>query len=223
MFCRRYARLVKYAALFLFVTCFALSLNTALASADPLVTVFGKQPRSSVLILGGAVLVLSFFYDRFWCRYLCPAGAFLSLLNGVQGLRRMLPRRYPKLCGYAVGHVRELDCICCDRCRAPGDKEHAFVKQASAHPITHPWGIVCLAALALVAGLVARDALSVGYRRSATAPGAIVAGVGGVSRDADMQTLRARIRQRQLSNHEAMYYDRLPVSTGRDAHPGTRE
>ena len=43
-------------------------------------------------LLGYAIgLLLSLFYARFWCRNLCPAGAFLSLLNGVRLLRRFVP------------------------------------------------------------------------------------------------------------------------------------
>ena len=41
-----------------------------------------------ILALSGIVLFASLFYFRFWCRYLCPAGAFLALFNKLRLLRR---------------------------------------------------------------------------------------------------------------------------------------
>ncbi|HNT88474.1 MAG TPA: 4Fe-4S binding protein, partial [Candidatus Hydrogenedentes bacterium] len=59
---------------------------------------------------------LSFPYRRFWCRNLCPAGAFLALLNRPRILRRLSPPTHPARCDLGVRNAEELDCIRCDRC-----------------------------------------------------------------------------------------------------------
>ena len=65
----------------------------------------------------GAALLGSLFYTRFWCRYLCPAGAFLSLLNHVRLLRRWVPSKWFGQCEFGLTASDHLDCLCCDRCR----------------------------------------------------------------------------------------------------------
>lgn len=51
----------------------------------------------------GAVLLAEFFISRFWCRYLCPLGAFFALLQRVSPLKI---RRNPDVC---------INCGKCDR------------------------------------------------------------------------------------------------------------
>ena len=72
----RYGRRVKYLLLFLVVTAFALTRDTAVLSADPLTTLFSPWNGHNVLRFAGGLVVLSIFYPRFWCRTLCPAGPF---------------------------------------------------------------------------------------------------------------------------------------------------
>ena len=85
----RYARAVKYLLLFTAAAAFAVFRDCGLISADPLTTFFSSVRTRPILILGLAMLVLSVFYRRFWCRNLCPAGAFLALLNGVRLLQAL--------------------------------------------------------------------------------------------------------------------------------------
>jgi len=214
---RHYGRLVKYALLFLFTVLFAFRLNPSVASADPLVTLFGEHPHGLPLAVGATVLILSFFYDRFWCRYLCPTGAFLSLLNGVQGLWRFLPKRHPKLCVYGITDTRDLDCICCDRCRTPGTRERAQIGQMSSRVLTNPWGMLCLAALVLIAGLIACDVLGPWREPRPSVPVSTVLGSPGISRNVDLKKLDILIRQGKLSNHEAVYYETISTPLGRVA------
>lgn len=58
----------------------------------------------------------SIFYFRFWCRYLCPAGAFLALFNKIRLLGKYAPRPIPARCDLGVAFPRDVDCIHCHRC-----------------------------------------------------------------------------------------------------------
>ncbi len=113
----RYARLIKYLLLFLLVVLYALTRDSAVLTADPLITFFGSARGGIVLGLAIAVLGLSAFFRRFWCRNLCPAGAFLALLKSLRILKRISPPTFPNRCDLGVRNVDELDCIHCDRCR----------------------------------------------------------------------------------------------------------
>lgn len=113
----RYGRFAKYVMLFLFVLLFALTGDFSVLHADPLITIFAAARDRMVIILVLCLLALSFFFRRFWCRNLCPAGAFLALLGGVRLLRRFLPKTRPEVCDMGVRNRSELDCLQCDRCR----------------------------------------------------------------------------------------------------------
>ena len=113
----RYGRFVKYVLLLLVVVFFAMTRDPAVLSADPLVTVFSVARGREALVLGGGALLLAIPFRRFWCRNLCPAGAFLSLLNRIRLLRRLGPRPQPGRCDLGVRNAHEMDCIQCDRCR----------------------------------------------------------------------------------------------------------
>ena len=117
----RYGRTVKYVLLALLVILFGLTRDDGVLLADPLLTVFSPLRDWWVVWFALGLVVLSFFYRRFWCRNLCPAGAFLALLGGVRILRRLLPRTSPGRCDLGVRTVGELDCLFCDRCRHAQD------------------------------------------------------------------------------------------------------
>ena len=113
----RYARAVKYLLLFLLALLYAAHRDAAVLQADPLITMFSGMPGRFVLFLGLGALLLSLTFRRFWCRNLCPAGAFLALCNGVRVFRRLRPPVQPAKCPLGVRTGTEFDCICCDRCR----------------------------------------------------------------------------------------------------------
>jgi polyferredoxin len=74
-----------------------------------------------MLVLTGAVIAGSLVYYRFWCRYLCPLGAFLALGNKLALLQRLGPRRRFEHCDLGVKGDHDLDCIRCHRCLAGRD------------------------------------------------------------------------------------------------------
>ena len=112
----RHVRVLKYGLLALLGLLFALTRDFGILASDPLIVFFGAQDPGWAFWLGLAGVALAFLFPRFWCRGLCPAGAFLALLNRVQVLRRILPRTHPGRCDLGVRTPRDLDCLCCDRC-----------------------------------------------------------------------------------------------------------
>jgi spermidine synthase len=93
----------------------------AWATFNPMQQVFGGQLRGWMLVLTGAVIAGSLVYYRFWCRYLCPLGAFLALGNKLALLQRLGPRRRFEHCDLGVKGDHDLDCIRCHRCLAGRD------------------------------------------------------------------------------------------------------
>ncbi len=113
----RYGRAVKYLVLLFVIALFAFTRDYAALAADPLLTVFAGVWEHGIGLLAGGAVALSFFYRRFWCRNLCPAGAFLAFLNGIRMLRVWRPAVRPPACDLGVEKGTDLDCLCCDRCR----------------------------------------------------------------------------------------------------------
>jgi spermidine synthase len=196
----RYARAVKFGVLFVLVIWFGAGMQRELASGDPLVTAFSSEGVLRPSWLVAALLALAFVYRRFWCRALCPAGAFLSLLGGVRLLRRWLPAVHPKRCEFGVRGVRDLDCLQCDRCRIRGSRGE---EEADTH--VRP----ARAWLYLGAVIVVLVALGGSFRAASEGE----TGLGGAAevrpsgaRPADERAIRALIEQRRLSEREAMFY-----------------
>ncbi len=130
----RWTRLLKYVLLFIIVLLFLTSADIAITGGDPLTAAF--SPAASRAMLGFVVLLLlpAFFYPRFWCRHLCPTGAFLAILNRVQLLRFLAPRVNHQLCPFGVRDTAEIDCICCDRCRHATKAEAKACKATASRP-----------------------------------------------------------------------------------------
>lgn len=113
----RYARAVKYGLLVIFIVLFFLTRDYAVLRADPLIAVFSPTRGAATAACAAALLLLSLRYRRFWCRNLCPAGAFLSVLSGIALARKWIPQTRPAHCDQGVRRTNELDCLHCDRCR----------------------------------------------------------------------------------------------------------
>lgn len=71
----RQARMILFSILMII---FLLTHNAQLLGVDPLITAFSHV---RMLVLG--LLMLSLVYSRFWCRVLCPTGAWLSLVAAI--------------------------------------------------------------------------------------------------------------------------------------------
>lgn len=213
---------VKYIILFVLIVVFFLSRNRTTLAADPLISVFNLrftiydfQPliKSGAMLVIAAALIGSIFYVRFWCRYLCPVGAFLSLLNGVVILKRYLPAKKFVRCEFGLTDKDQMDCLYCDRCRYR-TKEHKGIR-AKACPERSQRGqkgtrvfMTCVFAVATLVSVVSvsrfLQVASTGFDQSA----ALVSS-GGQSRDVDLQRIQKMIRQKRLSDREAEFYKKV--------------
>lgn len=198
----RYARWIKYALLFLLVLIFAATRDYNVLSADPLVTVFGALREQNILILGLILLALSIPFRRFWCRNLCPAGAFLALLNHVRLLRKLSPPTLPRRCDLGVRNREELDCLRCDRC--------VYRKETPPPPeksSPHAAHILLPAVIAIAAIITISSFHHAGHTIEAwTAITPAPAGFAGKPREVDLPRIQRLIEKRDLSDREADFY-----------------
>ncbi|HUT29217.1 MAG TPA: 4Fe-4S binding protein [Sedimentisphaerales bacterium] len=218
----RQARFIKYIVLFLVIIVFFLSRSRTTLAADPLISIFnmrfsilarrpfgGYDLQPALLWITGMALLGSIFYSRFWCRYLCPVGALLSLFNNVTLLKHLLPPKKYARCEFGLTGKDRMDCIYCDKCRY---EAQAIPKQELEPGVERPgvqWLRRYLVATVIAAALVV-SAISVNKFLEAMPTGrdysAAFVASGGQPRDVDLQRIRTMIRQNKLSDHEAEYY-----------------
>jgi len=200
---------------------FFLVRNRTTLAADPLISIFGLQISQSGFHLAGAgfsvvmfivvvtALLFSLFYTRWWCRYLCPAGAFLSLLNGIALFKKYLPAKKFSKCEFGLTARDNLDCIQCDRCRYEKralTRRPALERSSATSVAVVPrfFIISVLVAGILISGISIRRFLQVVPTGSDYS--AKFVSSGGQPRDVDLQQIRKLIEQNRLSDHEADYY-----------------
>ncbi len=220
----QWGRFVKYVVLFVLLAAFFLVRNRTTLAADPLISIFGLQISQSGFHLAGAgfsvvmfivvvtALLFSLFYTRWWCRYLCPAGAFLSLLNGIALFKKYLPAKKFSKCEFRLTARDNLDCIQCDRCRYEKRAliQHPALERTSStsvEVVPRFFIISVLVVGVLVSAVSVRRFLQVvpaGGDYSAK-----FVSSGGQPRDVDVQQIRKLIEQNRLSDHEAEYYKRV--------------
>jgi spermidine synthase len=207
----QYGRAAKYCILFLLVAVYALTRDFGVLHADPLITLFGAGRDRFVVAVAIICVTLSLIYPRFWCRNLCPTGAFLSLLNGLSLLRRLTPARYPHRCDLGVRTTDDLDCIHCDRCRLAGESEAPAEPEHAALSLFEKTFLI---AVMIVAGVFLEHTASearVFFRSwAASVTGTGITGAAGKPRDLDVQRVQQLIRQRRLSDYEAQFYGPVP-------------
>jgi hypothetical protein len=112
----RWLRYLKYLLLGSMLLAVWLSGDSHWALFDPMQYAFGAAWPSWILVITGLVLIGALFYYRFWCRYLCPMGAFLALGNKFALLQRWGPKRRFNHCDLGVKEDFDVDCIRCNRC-----------------------------------------------------------------------------------------------------------
>jgi len=217
----QWGRFVKYVVLFVLLAAFFLVRNRTTLAADPLISIFGLQISQSGFHLAGAgfsvvmfivvvtALLFSLFYTRWWCRYLCPAGAFLSLLNGIALFKKYLPAKKFSKCEFGLTARDNLDCIQCDRCRYEKralTRRPALERSSATSVAVVPrfFIISVLVAGILISGISIRRFLQVVPTGSDYS--AKFVSSGGQPRDVDLQQIRKLIEQNRLSDHEADYY-----------------
>jgi hypothetical protein len=157
----------------------------------------------TVLLVFAAVLAAAVLYGRFWCRYLCPAGAFLSLFNNVIILKKYIPVKWFGRCEYGLSIKDNMDCIYCDKCRFDEPIKLKEVQQKRPNVF-----LVLVTIVALIVSVVSlRRFLQVvptGFGQAAVAMPA-----AGEPRDVDTEQVRKMIEQNQLSDKEAEYYKKV--------------
>jgi len=110
------ARYVKYLLLFAFVLAVTFGGKNTIFRQDPLsVTFFKPLEFMTEKALAVFVLFLSIYFLRFWCRYFCVCGAFLSLFNKFAIFRKLFTKRYAD-CPLDVQGSHDVDCIQCNLC-----------------------------------------------------------------------------------------------------------
>jgi predicted membrane-bound spermidine synthase len=203
----RKARFVKYVILLVVIIVFFASRDRTTLAADPLISIFSRRFttydfRSALLFVVAAALIGSLFWPRFWCRYLCPAGAFLSLLNHVAILKRYLPAKKFGRCQFGLTGKDNMDCIQCDKCRFEKFDRAATKKRESAMAFA-----ACVLIVALFIATVSADRFLKVV--PAGSDSVAVSASGGQSRDVDVQRVRTMIREKKLSDKEADFYKQI--------------
>jgi Na+-translocating ferredoxin:NAD+ oxidoreductase RnfG subunit len=204
----RKAGFVKYVVLFVLIIMFFVSRNRTTLTADPLIAVFSGSPTlytAGVGLIIAVALTGSIFYTRFWCRYLCPVGAFLSLLNNVTVLKRFTPAKRFGRCEFGLTPKDCMDCLYCDRCRY--QTTGLDVESGVARPASYLSRYLVLAVVSMgifVSAISVKrfwQVIPTGISR----PVVSISGTGQ-PRDVDLQRIRTMIQQGKLSDKEAEFY-----------------
>jgi hypothetical protein len=202
---------------------FFLSRNRSTLTADPLISFFNMPFR---LAIGGSMLVIvtivlagSLFYTRFWCRYLCPAGAFLSLLNNITILKRYLPAKRFAKCEFGLTANDHNDCIYCDRCRyrrqKTEDRRQKIVTQYEIKPLgllSRYFVVVVITVMVFVSTVSIsklQQVFPAAISQPAVSPIKLGVGSAGQPRDVDLQKVRTLMEQKGLSDREAEFYKKV--------------
>lgn len=201
----RYGRAVKYGFLFGLLILYVCTRDASVLKGDILITVFGSAREHSVMLIALLAVALSILSPRFWCRNLCPAGAFLSVCSGVSLLWRWMPKPFPRHCHLGVRASADLDCIHCDRC--------VLCRKDAKPPLSDARNNGWLNALFLLC--VVLMFLSVLFL-SVSSAGNFLADVGapaatdsvGKPREVDVDLFKRLIREGALSDREAEFYER---------------
>jgi Na+-translocating ferredoxin:NAD+ oxidoreductase RnfG subunit len=108
---------LKYIILFILIVEGVVLNHTHLFYADMVRGVFSGVFKNYFFLVILPAIGFSLFFKRYWCRVLCPTGAFLSILNFAKFARKFLPMIKPGKCDIGIKNHKELDCINCDYCR----------------------------------------------------------------------------------------------------------
>jgi len=189
------ARFVKYVILFILIILFFISRDHTTLTADLLISVFNF--KSAILLIAAIALLGSVFYTRFWCRYLCPAGAFLSLFNSMAFLKHYFPAKRYGRCEFGLTAADNLDCIYCDRCRY----QQQEIPKPAADSTILIWAAIAAIFVSAVSVNRFLEVIPSGFEESA-----VSAASGGEPRNVNLQQIKTLIEQNKLSGKEAEFY-----------------
>lgn len=202
------ARFVKYTVLFVLIIVFFLSRNRTTLASDPLIEIFNFRfaiydLQTLMLWIVAIALVGSLVFTRFWCRYLCPAGAFLSLLNNVAILKRYLPAKRFGRCEFGLTPKDKTDCLYCDKCRYD---PKVISTKTKLIPARYFLIGVLIVAFSVSAVSIDRflEVMPAGFDQAD-----ISLTSGGQPRDVDLQRIEKMIEEGKLSEQEAQYYKKV--------------
>lgn len=204
---RRWGRYMKFVVLMAAAFAWAAKPEAALFEVDPLTGFFGGG-FGRLFAVGLVILGLSFVFRRFWCRYACPVGAFLSIAGSVRALRRFWPAVIPAWCDLGVRTHADLDCLVCNRCRHAGGPPAGGRRWAR-------WTLACAvvaAAVWMLVGFAQRLPAAPAHPASTTATRASPVA------DSTLDLIRRQQKAGRLSDHEARHY--RAVEPGTVSSPG---
>jgi spermidine synthase/Na+-translocating ferredoxin:NAD+ oxidoreductase RnfG subunit len=207
----RKARFIKYIILFIMIIVFFISRSKQTLTPDPLITAFNLHAwhisfKSAVFIIMIPAVVGSIFYGRFWCRYLCPAGAFLSLFNNLIVLKRLVPTKSFARCEFGLTAKDNMDCIYCDRCRY--QLKSCSPKLTTEYLFNGPAKYLLLSVL--IIGVFISAIYIDKFLNTFPSPTVSATSISsaGQPRNVDLQRIRTMIEEKKLSDHEANFYQK---------------
>jgi hypothetical protein len=191
---------------------FFLSRSKQTLVPDPLIAAFNLHIlhvslRSVVFVITILAVVGSVFYRRFWCRYLCPVGAFLSLFNNLVVRKQLVPAKNFAGCEFGLTAKDNMDCIYCDRCRYR--PKSSPLEPATEHPLRGPARYLLFSVL-IIGVLVSAFYIDKFFDAipSPAEYSAAFTSSAGQSRDVDLQRIRTMIEEKRLSDREAGFYEK---------------
>jgi len=165
----KYLRYLKYGILVLTISMAWYLGRLWMSSFDPYVayghitaipSTLAEDPLSIIaFILLGVTLIGSFVYDRFFCKYLCPAGAFYALIGKISPTKvvrnhdacihcNLCTKTCPVNLDVAkMDRVTSAECISCNKC------VHVCPKKGALEIKTFKKRVPPIVMIALVAGL----------------------------------------------------------------------
>jgi predicted membrane-bound spermidine synthase len=213
----RWGRYVKYVVLAAAAGVWVAAPAARLFDADPLTVAFSGEAARGVALFVLGMLAASWIVPRFWCRVLCPSGAFLSIVSALRPAEGLWPRVRPRCCDLGVRARSDLDCLACDRCRS----ETAAVVPAGASrwraALFAALGLAAVGTLVATAAHHARPSAS-GEPASGEAPAPAETGTA-LSAD-QMRQIRQRMQEGRLSSREALHYS--PLTNAASPSPSRR-
>ena len=201
---------VKYLLLFIFIIAFFVSRNQSTLSSDPLVSIFSRSITPYIITIAIVALAGSLFYTRLFCRFLCPTGAFLSILNRIAIFKKFLsPKRF-RLRKSNITPAVQTDCIYRDPPKADRHLPEKItgIQKPPAKTLSSYILITVVAAAAIFISFATIRNFKNAFSAELIEPQNVQSAAPS-SGNIDVQNIRSLIHQNKLSNREALFYNRL--------------